>query len=145
MQDRLVGIGRAGIGRIVEVGSRPRVNPRPDRPERVAVLKAGKVPELVRGDRGREADEIGAGGRRLARTAQEVIDVDPGGIGGDDLKAVAGERRRARDVEVAPVDLGRDAPLEADQCRVVEGDRGIRPRLRLSLGEDVREVRNSRP
>ena len=81
MQDRLVGIGRSGIGRIVEVGVDPGVDPRADRSERVAVLEAGEVAQLVRGDGGREADEVGAGGGGLAGTAQEVIDVDPGGIG----------------------------------------------------------------
>ncbi len=54
-------------------------------------------------------------------------------------QAVRGECRRARDVEIAPVDLGRDSPLEADQHRVVEIDRGVGPRLRPCLREDVRE------
>ena len=121
----LASIG-SGIGRIVEVGVDPGVDPRADRSVRVGVLEAGEVPQLVRGDRGREADEIGAGGGGLAGTAQEVIDVDPAGIGGDDFEAVGGECRRARDVEIAPVDLGRNSPLEADQRRVVEIDRGVR-------------------
>ena len=106
-----------GIGRIVEVGVDPGVDPRADRSVRVAVLEAGKMPQLVRGDRRRQADKIGARGGGLAGTAQEVIDVDPGGIGGDDFEAVVGECRRARDVEIAPVDLrsqfpprGRPAP-----------------------------------
>ena len=83
VQDRLVGIGRAGIGRIVEVGVDAGVDPRADRSEGVAVLEAGEVAELVGGDGGRQADEVGARRGGLAGTAQEVIDVDPAGIGRD--------------------------------------------------------------
>ena len=141
MIDRLAGIGRSGIGRAVEGWADPGVEARADRSVRVGVHEPGEVPQLVRGDGGREADEVGAGGGGLAGTAQEVIDVDPAVIGRDDFQAARGrECRRARDVEIAPVDLGRDSPLEANQRRVVEIDRGIGPRLRLGLGEDVREV-----
>ena len=91
IEDRLVGTDRSGIGRIVEVGVDPGIDPRADRSERVGVLEAGEMPQLVRGDRGRQADEIGTRGRRLAGTAQEVIDVDPRGIGGDDFQVVLGQ------------------------------------------------------
>ena len=53
------------------------------------MLEAREVPQLVRGDGGRQGDEIGTGGRGLAGLAQQVVDVDRGRVGGRDLEAAA--------------------------------------------------------
>ena len=67
MLDRLVGVDRTGIGRPVETRVDPDIDPGADRAVGIAVLEAGEVPELVGGDRRRQADEVGARGRGLAR------------------------------------------------------------------------------
>ncbi len=72
-------------------------------------------------------------------TAQEVIDVDSGGISGDDVEVVIGECRRARDVEIGQSISDEIPPSKSDQCRVVETDCCVRARLRLFLRERVRE------
>ena len=114
VQDRLVGVGGAGISRIVEIGAHGIEDSRADRSVRVAVLEAGEVAQLVRGDRGRKSNEVGARGRGLPGTAEEIVNVDTAMVGRDDCETRGRERRHARDVEIAPVDLGRNSPLEAD-------------------------------
>ena len=121
MQDRLVGIGRSGIGRIVEVGVDPGVDPRADRSERVAVLEAR------RGAPARGAAMVAERPMKSALVAagspgppRKLLTLTPPESAGMTSRPAGGECRRARDVEIAPVDLGRDSPLEADQRRVVE-------------------------
>ena len=111
--DRLVGIGRTGISRVVEVGRDQLVDPRADRAERVGVLEAREMPQLVRGDRDRQRDEVGAVGRRLAGLAQQIGDVDPRPVRGRDVQPRGVQDRRARDVQVAPVDLASRCPPPA--------------------------------
>ena len=114
------------VGRVeaVEVGGVDdvRVDPRPDRPEGVAVSESGEVAELVRADRRRHVDDVLERVRRLVRPAQELADVDVG---------------RPAEVEVAPVELGRLA-AEVAAGGHVEVEGGVRPRGRRRLRE--REV-----
>ncbi len=84
------------------------------------MLEAREVPQLVRGDRDRQGDEVGARGRRLAGLAQQVGDVDRGRVRGRDLEARGGQDRRARDIQVAPVDPDDKPPSRPVKRRVVE-------------------------
>ena len=141
MPDRLVGIGRTGVSRTVEVGRDPDVDPRADRAVGVAVLEAGEVPQLVRGDRDRQRDEVGARRRGLAGLPSRLLTLT------EAVSAGVTWRPAAVSVVVPVMSRsrqsidGRDATLQAGQRRVVEVDRGIRARRWRRLGERVRERR----